>query len=322
MLLLRFDFRRAPFSPATTGELYAAALDMAAWADEHEPARVIVSEHHVTSDDYLPSPLVMAAALAARTRRVAIDVAALLALFYDPVRLAEDLAVLDHLSGGRVSATVGLGYRDEEYALYGVDRRRRGAELEERIQVVRRAWRGERFSWRGRPVAIAPLPATPGGPLLAYGGGSVAAARRAARLGLVFSPQRGGDDLVAAYDAEAERVGNPPGLVFAPPEGMPLSVVVSDDPDRDWRELGPYLLHDARTYASWMGDATAATVSRATSVEELRAEEGNYRIVTPAAARDLLDTFGVLSLQPLCGGIPPAAAWRSLELIADEVLTS
>ncbi|RMH79137.1 MAG: LLM class flavin-dependent oxidoreductase [Actinomyces sp.] len=320
MLLLRFDFRRAPFSPASTGELYAAALDMAAWADGHEPARIVVSEHHAADDDYLPSPLVMAAAFAARTRRVAIDVAALLALFYDPVRLAEDLAVLDHLSGGRVSATVGLGYRDEEYALYGVDRRRRGAELEERLEVVRRAWRGERFTWRGRRVAVTPLPATPGGPLLAYGGGSVAAARRAARLGLVFSPQRGGDDLVAAYDAEAERVGNAPGLVFAPPEGLPLSVLVSDDPDRAWWELGPYLLHDARSYAAWMGDSTAATISRATSVEELRAEEGNYRIVTPAGARELLAAHGVLSLQPLCGGIPPAAAWRSLELIADEVL--
>ncbi len=320
MLILRFDFRLAPDSPATMGELYAAALDMASWADAVDGSRLVLSEHHGSPDGYLPSPLVMAAAMAARTRRAAIDVAALLALLHDPVTLAEELSVLDHLSGGRVGVTIGLGYRDAEYALFGVDRSRRGVELEERITVIRRALAGESFRWRGRPVAITPAPRTPGGPPLAYGGASQAAARRAARLGLVFAPQRDGDDLRRAYDDEARRVGNPPGLVLAPPPDLPLSVFVADDVDRAWRELGPYLVHDARMYAHWMGDATAAVVSRATGVDQLRAEERSYRIVTPAGARELLERFGVLALQPLCGGIPPELAWRSLHLIEREVL--
>ena len=128
--------------------------------------------------------------------------------------------------------------------------------------------------------------------------------------------------LVAAYDAEAERVGNPTGLVLAPPPGSPTSVFVSRDPNAAWARLGPYLLHDARAYAAWMDAAGTDSASRsdAGTVEELRAEAGPYRIVEPATASELLRADGLLSTQPLCGGIPPDRAWPSLHLIGAEVL--
>ncbi len=317
MFTLRFDFRLGPASPCTMQELYATALDMSAWADEVGATAVVLSEHHASPDGYLPSPLVLAAAAAARTSTVPLSVAALLALMYDPVKLAEDMAVLDHLSGGRVSYVIGLGYRPEEFAMFGVDPALRGALIEEHLDVLKRALAGERFEWRGRSVHVTPAPRTAGGPLLIYGGGSVAAARRAARFGMLFLPQSSDPGLSAAYDAEAARAGNPPGMTMAPRPGAPQSVFVVDDVDEAWPLYGPHLLHDATIYNQWMAAAGVDTVVRsaATTIDELRAENGSYRLVTVDGARDLLTEHGTLGLQPLCGGLPPDLAWRSVHLL-------
>ncbi|HMQ26496.1 MAG TPA: LLM class flavin-dependent oxidoreductase, partial [Acidimicrobiales bacterium] len=181
---MRFDLR-AP-GPTPPADLYAAALDMAEWGEQHGALAVVLSQHHASDDGYLPSPTVMAAAIAARTSTVPISIAALLLLMYDPVKLAEDLNVLDHLSRGRVSPTIGLGYRPEEFAMFGIDPAARGAEMEERLAVLQRLLAGEEVEWRGRTASVRPLPYTEGGMRLSYGGGTPAAARRAARFGLDF----------------------------------------------------------------------------------------------------------------------------------------
>jgi alkanesulfonate monooxygenase SsuD/methylene tetrahydromethanopterin reductase-like flavin-dependent oxidoreductase (luciferase family) len=314
---LRFDFRLGPASPCTMQELYSTALDMAAWAEGAGASAVVLSEHHDSPDGYLPSPLVLAAAAAARTTTLPLNVAALLALMYDPVKLAEDMAVLDHLSGGRVSYVIGLGYRAEEFAMFGVDPTRRAALIEEHLDVLKRALTGERFEWRGRSIHVTPEPLTVGGPLLIYGGGSAAAARRAARFGMLFLPQTSDPTLAAAYDAEATRVGHSPGLTMAPPAGAPQSVFVVDDVDAAWPVYGPHLLHDAVIYNGWMRAAGEDTVVRsvASTIDELRTENGSYRLVTVDGARELLAAHGTLGLQPLCGGLPPDLAWQSLHLV-------
>src|SRR4029453_8016324 len=184
VFLLRFDFR-AP-GPTPAAELYEAALDMVEWGEGRGCLSVAISEHHASEDGYLPSPLVMTAAMATRTTTTPFMIAALLLLMYDPIKLAEDLNVLDHLSRGRVTPIIGLGYRPEEFAMFGVDPARRGAEMEERLEVLQAALAGEPVPWRGRPATVRPLPYTAGGMRLAYGGGSPAAARRAARFGLDF----------------------------------------------------------------------------------------------------------------------------------------
>ncbi|MBK6583915.1 MAG: LLM class flavin-dependent oxidoreductase [Gammaproteobacteria bacterium] len=92
----------------------------------------MVSEHHSSSDNYLPSPLVLAAGFATRTRTLPIAIGAILLNMYDPVKLAEDMAVLDILSEGRVSYIIGLGYRAEEYAMFGVSMANRTAVIEEK----------------------------------------------------------------------------------------------------------------------------------------------------------------------------------------------
>ena len=321
MLILRFDLRLAPRSPASHQELMEAAIDMAAWGETHGALAIAFSEHHSSPDGYLASPLLMAASTAARTSSVQITVAALLLLMYDPVKLAEDMIVLDHLSQGRVSYTIGLGYRDEEYAMFGIDRTRRATLIEERIDVLRRALAGEHFQWDGRTIHVTPEPLTPGGPSIAYGGGSEAAARRAARLGMMFIAETAEPALVSAYDDEARRTGNPTGLAMVPEAKSATSLFVAADLDAAWEQLGEYLLWDALTYAAWLGpNNRAASWSGASSVAELRAEEGSYRIVTPDEAVEIIARQGRLALQPLCGGIPPQLAWQSLKLIETDVL--
>lgn len=321
MLILRFDFRLGEDAPTTRSDLFGAALDMSEWAEQRDAYAVIFNEHHGSPDGYLPSPLIMATAAATRTSKVPISVAALLLLMYDPVKLAEDMITLDHLSHGRVSYTIGLGYRPSEYAMFGIEQSTRGDEIEERLEVLKRALTGERFDWQGRTIQVTPEPFTPGGPMLAYGGGSAAAARRAARQGMMLVAATSDEALADVYDAEAIRVGHQPGMAMIPGAG-PNSVFVAEDVDAGWAAYGEYMLHDARMYADWMGGETrAASYSAAETVEELRAEQGSYRVVDPDGAAELIRTNGLLSLQPLCGGMPPDLAWHSLRLIEHEVLT-
>ncbi len=320
MFSLRFDLR-APATGAPASELYAAALDMAVWAEQHGCASVVLSEHHGSPDGYLPSPMLVAAAMAARTRTLPITVGALLLNFVDPIRLAEDMVVLDLLSGGRVGYIIGLGYRHEEYAMFGVDRTRRGAVIEAKLDALQRALRGEHFEYEGRTVHVTPSPFSPGGPFLAYGGHSIAAARRAGRFGLSLLGESAPDGLEEAYLAAASEAGQTPGMVFLPPAGSATSVFVARDVDAAWAAYGPHLLHDAQMYAGWLDDDhDPVSMSRARTVEELRAEGGPYRILTPDEAVEHIRTHGMLAMQPLCGGLPPEQAWQSLETLASDVL--
>jgi alkanesulfonate monooxygenase SsuD/methylene tetrahydromethanopterin reductase-like flavin-dependent oxidoreductase (luciferase family) len=320
VFLLRFDMRAPIDGPAAVTDLYDAAIEMSAWPEKRGAASIVVCEHHASPDGYLPSPLVLATAIAARTSTVPITVAALLLPLHDPVNLAEDMAVLDVISHGRVSYIAGLGYRPEEYAMFGRSMRDRGRRMEECLTVLRRAWSGEEFTYDGRTVRVTPRPFTPGGPLLMYGGGSVAAARRAARFGLPFFAQTWAPGLEDAYRDECARVGTEPGMCFVPSPGIATTIFVADDVDQAWRDIGPFMLHDARMYASWLHDAAAASKSTASTIDALRAEAGPYRVLTPAQAVEYVHEHGMLPLHPLCGGCPPELAWASLELVAKSVL--
>ncbi|HTY17133.1 MAG TPA: LLM class flavin-dependent oxidoreductase [Myxococcota bacterium] len=316
---MRFDLR-APEGGAPAADLYRAALEMAEWGEQHGCLGVQVSEHHASPDGYLPAPLVLAAAIAGRTRRLPIQVAALLLPLHDPIELAEQMAVLDLTSAGRVSYVLALGYRPEEYAMFGRDLGARGRRMDACLTALRRAFSGEPFEFEGRPVRVLPRPATPGGPLLFLGGGSPAAVRRAARFGLGMITQGGDASLAALYRAECERHGTKPGFFLDPPADAVTSAFVADDLDAAWQRLGPHILHDARMYASWLAAGAAVSRSDARSVEELRAAGRPYRIFTPDEAIAWVRARGPLLLQPLCGGIPPDVAWEHLELLAQRVL--
>lgn len=321
--IIRFDMRAPGLDPVEANRLYGAALEMSVWAEDKGFDLVVLSEHHGTDDGYLPSPLVMAAAIAGATTRIPLNVAALLVCLHDPLRLAEDIAVLDQLSNGRVSIVAGLGYRPVEYEMFDRDWTRRGKLLDECLEALVEAWTGEEFTYEGRTVRVTPRPLQQPHPMVMIGGSGPRAAKRAARFGFGFFPPIADDELVATYHAECERLGTTPGMVAAPHPDQPATLFVAEDPDRAWSELGPYLLHDAITYHSWQtADIRSSVNSHAGTVDELRAEN-LYRIVTPDEAIELagrLGPSGGLTHHPLCGGVPPELAWASLELYADKVL--
>lgn len=320
MFLMRFDMR-APAIGAPATELYEAALQMAEWSESRGAVMAVVCEHHTMDDGYLPSPLVLATALAARTTTLSIMTAVLVLPLYDPIRLAEDMVVLDVISRGRVSHVLAVGYRPEEYEHHGVDFHRRGRIADAHLDLLMRAKTGEPFEHEGRRIHVTPAPATAGGPRLAWGGGSEPAARRAGRFGLDFFAQGGGPELAEVYAATARAHGHEPGLCMIPSTDLATTVFVADDLDRAWDELGPHLLHDVRTYAALNeGNTHTASLSRATTVDELRDEDRTHRVMTVEDAVDLVRKGQLLPLQPLVGGLPPEVAWRYLRTVTDEVL--
>jgi alkanesulfonate monooxygenase SsuD/methylene tetrahydromethanopterin reductase-like flavin-dependent oxidoreductase (luciferase family) len=200
-IVLRFDMRAAPFAPDDAASRYRAAVEMAQWADRRQIDVVGLSEHHNTEDGFLSAPLQLAGMMAAVTERVRISVSALLVPLHDPQRLAETISVLDLASGGRFSATCGLGYREEEYHAAGVDWNKRGAVFDAKLDVLCGLLAGDTVVYNGTQVALQPPPQSPVQALLMIGGNSPAAARRAARLGLMFSPAVDDPELEELYNA-------------------------------------------------------------------------------------------------------------------------
>lgn len=317
--VVRFNLVDPDATPTSLSERYKAALEMSTYADDRGISTVQTEEHHGVDNNWLPSPFTFAGAVFGATRRIAVTVSAIIGPLYDPLRLAEDIAVLDLLSGGRLVTVAGIGYRPEEYEAFGVEWKRRGKLQDELLETLLKAWTGEPFEFRGRTVRVTPRPHTQPHPLLLVGGSSQAAARRAARLGLPFFPSAHLPELEAYYNERLAEYGTE-GWTMMPAAETPL-LHIADDPDRTWAEHGEHFLHEARTYASWQSkDIRSAVKSAATTVEELRAE-GVYRVLTP----DECVTYAQggadnLVLHPLSGGMPLDEGWRSLHHFCENVL--
>jgi alkanesulfonate monooxygenase SsuD/methylene tetrahydromethanopterin reductase-like flavin-dependent oxidoreductase (luciferase family) len=292
---------------------------MAEWAEGRGGVMCLISEHHASPDGYLPSPLLLASAMAARTTTMAFVIGAALMPFYDPIRLAEDMAVLDIISNGRVSYVMALGYRREEFHMFGVDWDERGAVAEAKLALLLQALKGEPFEYEGRQVHVTPAPRQPIS--ISWGGSTKPAARRAGRYGLNFFGEGGGDELVGVYEAEARKHGHEPGVCIVPVPGMPTTIFVAHDVDRAWDEIGPHMLHDIEAYGGWNVDKSGiASMSSARTVDDLRVENGSYRVYSVDEAVGILKGGGLLMLQPLCGGLPPELAWKYVKVVTDEVI--
>jgi alkanesulfonate monooxygenase SsuD/methylene tetrahydromethanopterin reductase-like flavin-dependent oxidoreductase (luciferase family) len=314
--VVRFDLRRAPVASVSEDAQYAECLEMARWADAHGFAGVAISEHHGV--DFVSAPTALAGLLLGATRRAHVTVNALLVPLHDPIRLAEDVATLDVTSGGRFTFVAGLAYRHEEFHMAGVDRRQRGALVEEYVQVLRRAWSGEPFEWRGRTVVVTPTPVSAPEQLVWLGGSVRRSAERAARLRLPFFTMSVDPVLGDIYREECAKVGYTTGF-FVAPRG-PLFLHVAEDPERAWATIAPYAVYDVVSYNSWQtGDHDNVAASRATTADEL-ASSGMWQVVTPDECIALARRHGSVVLHPLMGGMPPELGWESLQLVVDKVL--
>lgn len=315
---LRFDFRNPEPAGTTMADRYAAALDMAEWADRLGCARITVSEHHGSPDGYLPSPVPVLAAMAARTTNVRFLIAALIAPFHDPLLLAEEMIVLDNLSRGRVDLIVAGGYVHEEFAMFDVPMSERAKRVTEVVTTLKAAFTGEEFTYRGRTVRITPAPFRPGGPHLSLGGSTEPAARRAARIADGFIPSV--PEVWEYYRDEVLKLGRPdPG---PSPIGKNQVVALAEDPEKGWEQMAPFFLHETNAYGVWQAqDNLAAPFHSVADIDELR-ETGQYRVLTPErfVAELKSSPRPFTQFHPLCGGMPIELAWSSLRLFEREVL--
>jgi alkanesulfonate monooxygenase SsuD/methylene tetrahydromethanopterin reductase-like flavin-dependent oxidoreductase (luciferase family) len=317
---LTFDVR-APDFGAPRSEIFKAALDMCAFGDEVGMDALLFPEHHGTEDGYNPCPTLMAAAAASRTKRISIIVGAIVLPLHDPVEIAEQIAVLDNISGGRLYATLVGGYVQREFNMFGKSLNDRAKRMDEGLEVIVRALSGERFTYQGREIFVRPLPVR-NPPRILVGGGVPAAARRAAKyhLGLwVLQPELVSEShqLIELYKAECRKNGVPPGPIMSTPPW----IHVARDPEEGWRQIGEHVLHTVQSYASWADDRNtkSSPFFGKPSVEAIRAS-GYISVLTPEEAVAFARQKKHIALVPLISGLDPKIGWKMLELFASEVL--
>ena len=247
-----------PGSAHSVADEYEGILRLARAAEEAGFAAAWVSEHHFAEDSHLPSLLPMLAAVAAVTERIRLGTAVVLAPFHHPLRFAEDCAVVDQLSRGRLIVGLGAGWRKREFELFGIPFAERASRTAELVRICRAAWEEERFTFAGKhhtftDVSVTPKPV---GTIPIFLGGSVPAAiARAGRLGggFIATPADRIDvfrEEVAQFDAAARAAGRDPrGLAI----GFHVNAWVSPDgrlPEEVraamWQQIGRYAVWHAQ----------------------------------------------------------------------------
>jgi alkanesulfonate monooxygenase SsuD/methylene tetrahydromethanopterin reductase-like flavin-dependent oxidoreductase (luciferase family) len=239
-LPLRFgvvhDFRCPPGSDVPMPRVYAETFEQIALAEQWGLDLCWFTEHHFIDDGYLPNFVPVAGAAAARTSRIRFSTDICLLPFRHPVRLAEDLAILDNVSDGRMELGAGMGYVAHEFAGFGIPRSRRVSLTEETLEILRRAWSGEAFTFEGkrwtfRDLRVTPDPVQPGGPPLWIAATGTEGARRAARFDTHLLPQGPAPAVLEPWQAELQASGRNPSDYRV---GIIRGVFVTDDAERDW----------------------------------------------------------------------------------------
>ena len=331
----QFTLQIPPWDPRSHADLYADVLDIAARADELGFDSFWLAEHHGAGDGYNPSLLPFLSAVAARTRRLEIGTAVMLAPFHDPLRVAEDAAVVDNISRGRLNVGLGLGWAPEEYRMFGVDGAGRGKRLEEFTEVLRRAWTQPRFSFDGRfysydDIAITPKPARPIPVWL--GGSADAALQRAARHGDGhFPPSTIGLDLLSQHAEKMLELRRAAGGTEPYRFGTFVPVGIGSDPDDGWAAIRDGILHVRGSYMLWgqnQRDVSGARDAAAPFEEAVRAgcvvgtPEQIVERVAPVLAKlgglGFDEVFFSSVLVP--PGMPRARAVEQIERFATEVV--
>jgi probable F420-dependent oxidoreductase len=324
-----------PRSGRTFVEEYRQILELSREAEVLGFDSVWVSEHHGSSDGYLPSLLPVLAAIAAVTERVQLGTGVVLAPMHDPLRLAEDAAVVDNLSDGRLILGLARGWREEEFRMFGVPDGERLARTLEPVEILRKAWTGERFSFEGKvhryeDVLVTPRPAREGGPPIYLGGFEEKTIRRAGRLADGYIRSR--SDLDAskeavrwAEDGAREAGKDPEALGFA----LLQNAFVARDRDAAWQSVRDGVAHQIGVYAAWR--AGADTPGRGLELPEPDDAMLQHLTVhgTPqdvvAGLQPIADAFAdrrefhlIVRLQ--YPGMPDDVAREAVELFGTEVL--
>jgi alkanesulfonate monooxygenase SsuD/methylene tetrahydromethanopterin reductase-like flavin-dependent oxidoreductase (luciferase family) len=337
---LTFGLVQVPGMPLTWQQSAADMVSGAREAEELGYDAVHMVEHHFQPDGYNPSPLMTLAACAAVTEKVDLGTNILLVPLYNPMKLAEDVAVLDNLSGGRVKLGVAPGYVREEFDGLMSPYEERFKRFEEALDLMQLAWKGEPFSFEGRfyqvpETRLSPLPVQPGGPPLWYGVSGPRLLRRAAKRGaaLALSPRHTIAEVkehLRAYDAHCDEFGHHPAERPAMRE-----VFIAETREEAERVAAPAVTHlfkelygkrSAKGERALTSD-TGEVVSDHEQVDFANFKQ-RYIIGTPddahAAIAQLRDELGTTELHCWMHmpGIAGEDAMRSARLFAREVIPS
>jgi alkanesulfonate monooxygenase SsuD/methylene tetrahydromethanopterin reductase-like flavin-dependent oxidoreductase (luciferase family) len=288
---------------------------LAQFGDRHGIAAISVDEHHATGHGWSCNPVMIAGMFLARTANIFASIDCALGPLWNPVRMAEDIALIDGMSRGRLHTTVGLGYREAEYAALGVDFSRRGELMDQLLETMLASWS------QGSNVVSGTW--TKPHPPLYVGGGVRATARRAVRFGLPLSLPDHRPELAEYYAELCRDAGQRP-FVLMPPAVNRGMIYLHEDPERAWAELGEHILWEAVTYGAWSDDPSRSLMHLpgVQTLAEVRAS-GRYRFLTPDQLIDEVRTsanYGPIVMHPLVGGMPADEAWKSVTLLTDEVL--
>ena len=317
MAILRFNFAAPHDDPAARRDRIHAALELGSWSETRGVSAVSIDEHHQSGHGWSCNPIMTAAVFLARTERVVASVDCALAPLWHPVRLAEDIAMADTIGGGRLIVTLGLGYRPVEYELFATPFEDRGRLMDELLETLMSLWSSPSFT---------PGPLTRPHPAVFVGGSVRATARRAARYGLPLNLPSHLPELADHYRELCAEAGHTP-IVVMPPSRSRGMVFLHEDPDRAWAELGEHYLWEARVYSGW-GDGQVHSFMHGTEApENLRTVDdvkaaGRYRFMTPEQLiADVNENpHDHIVLHPLVGAMPIEEAWKSVQLLADEVV--
>lgn len=318
------------FIPIEGGDYYPQALDEVTRAEALGFDSVWMEEHHSVRNHYWPSPLTVLAGFATRTSKMLLGTDILVAPFYHPVRLAEDVALLDIMSNGRMVLGIAIGYKPDEFALYGAELEKRGARFEEQLRIMAALWRGEHVTWKSESYTVdgrlEPLPITKPQPPVWIGGWGDITLRRAATLADNWIPGPTAD-LKRLVDGKAKFLANRAAAGrTAPVTEWPLTRdVIIADTDARARELAEEHIMVAyrKEYAGgWRHPFIDASI--ATDLDRLMADR--FIIGGPdqciAQIRRFVEQYGMTHLicRTFFPGMPHAHIMRELELIAKEVM--
>ena len=331
-----YDFRKVPGSEIAMPQLYRQTLDQVRRVDELGFDSVWLTEHHFVDDGYLPSPLTISGAIAAVTRNVRIAQDVLLLPHYHPVRLAEDLSVLDNLSDGRMMLGVGMGYVPGEFRALGTRRSQRLSRMEEGLDILSLCFREEAFDYQGKrfqleDVRLRPRPVQTGGPPLWIAAMSEAGARRAARRHGHLLPQ---GDRAAVLDPYFEALRETPLDPGDRRVGIVRHFLVTEDPGLRAKLQGRSSVFTQDSYISKKYQEWFAQIDDAMT-RQLEAGEAAGRTIPQSVfagdpeecireIESFTGEFGVTDII-LAGwgtsaGDDPAASTANLERFAREVL--
>ena len=303
------DMRNPPRWPRPAGRHYGQWLERIVEAERLGADAVWLTEHHFFEDGYLPQCWTFAAAIAARTTSIRIGTAVALLPLHAAIETAEQIAVVDVLSDGRVEPGFGVGYRKPEYLAFGGDFRHRYGVYGDRIRELRQLWGEE----PGAERRVTPAPVQPRMPMWGGFGGPMGA-RLAGRLGLGLQSIEA--DLLADYRRGLEHGGHEPQLARM---GGHVEFLLADDPDRAWSQVKQHVLYRWNSYNRYMYEGTSRESSPPV-VGEDEAIGGRIEIGTPEQiAATIRDRIAGLPVTDLWGwsdvpGMPDDLVDRHLEL--------